>query len=202
MARFRRAAARQLRRRVHARRLRAGQGAEASRCWSGRPRSSPSRCRQSASETITVSADVPIVDVHKTDSSTNIVPRADRVAAGRRPRLPAPRVHRARRGARARRLPLHQRRSGHRRRRQRLAVDDPRRRRRSHRSGERPLPRALQPGRDPRVPRDHEPLRHRRSAARPAARCRSSPSRARTTSTAASSASSATRRSARRARSI
>ena len=31
--------------------------------------------QQSASETITVSAEVPIVDVHKSDSSTNIAPQ-------------------------------------------------------------------------------------------------------------------------------
>ena len=66
--------------------------------------------------------------------------RADRVAAGRRPRLPAPGVHRAGRAARARRLPLHRRRSGRRRRRQRQPVDDPGQRRRLHRPGPRTRP--------------------------------------------------------------
>ena len=87
--------------------------------------------------------------------------RADRDAAGAGPRLPAPRLSRARRAARARRLPLHRRRPGHRRRRQREPVDDPRGRRRLHRPGPRPRTRPLLVGRHQRVPRHRQPLRHR-----------------------------------------
>ena len=72
----------------------------------------PGHADAAVAESITVSTTVPLVDVYKTDTLDQHRARADRVAAGARPRLPAPGLHRAGRAARARRLPLHRRRPG------------------------------------------------------------------------------------------
>ena len=88
--------------------------------------------------------------------------------------------------------------AGHRRRRQREPVDDPRRRRRLHRPDAGPGARAssarTRSASSASSPTGSTP----RSAGRPAARCRLSPSRARTTCTGRRSASSATMRCGRK----
>ena len=77
------------------------------------------------------------------------------------PRLPEAGLHRARRRARARRIPLRVGGPGHRRRRQREPVHDPRGRRRLHGPRSRPREDEVLAGRDLRVPRRDEPLRRR-----------------------------------------
>ena len=58
-------------------------------------------------ETVNVTAEAPLVDVYKTDSSTNIMPEQIESLPVAEPRLPVAGVPGARRAARARRQPLH-----------------------------------------------------------------------------------------------
>ena len=135
----------------------------------------------SASETITVSAGVPIVDVHKTDSSTNIVPEqieslpvADRDF--QRLAFITPGVQRERGGFRfINGGPVVG--AGGNASQTTIVVDGV-----DFTDQVNGLSRArFSQDAVQRVPRDRQPLRHARSAARPAARSRSSPSRGRTT---------------------